>query len=191
MRAVPISAARDLLDRVERSDLPANGVRVGVGIDRGSAFVGVLGLDEKLDFTALGDTVNTAARLGSAAGPGHVLLTERAWTVSGFDAVPASTAPLVVAGKAEPVAVVDLGPDGARVGRLALRDLGRTREQGQLQVAGSRQPRVVAAPRRARRVRDQRRAGIDQHPRRRGGVSHLERDPDVTRDPTPNLDPDR
>ena len=105
-----ISAARDLLDHVERSDLPAHGVRVGVGIDRGSAFVGVLGLDEKLDFTALGDTVNTAARLGSAAGPGHVLLTERAWTAGGFDAIPASAAPLAVAGKAEPVPVVDLGP---------------------------------------------------------------------------------
>jgi adenylate cyclase len=105
-----IAAARDLLRGVERSDLPAKGVRVGVGVDRGMAFVGVVGLDEKLDFTALGDTVNTAARLGSAAGPGHVLVSERAWVVSGFDAIQTTTIPLDVAGKQGPVLVVDLGP---------------------------------------------------------------------------------
>ncbi len=105
-----ISAARDLLDHVERSDLPANGVRVGVGIDRGSAFVGVLGLDEKLDFTALGDTVNTAARLGSAAGPGHLLCPNGPGRSAGSTPCRPPRSPLAVAGKAEPVPVVDLGP---------------------------------------------------------------------------------
>lgn len=105
-----IAAARDLLRGVDRSDLPRNGVHVGVGVDRGAAFVGVLGLGDKLDFTALGDTVNTAARLGSAAGPGHVLMTERAWSGSGFDAISATPTSLEVSGKREPVAVVDLGP---------------------------------------------------------------------------------
>jgi adenylate cyclase len=105
-----IAAARDLLRGIDHSDLPRHGVHVGVGIDRGAAFVGVLGLGDKLDFTALGDTVNTAARLGSAAGPGHLLMTERAWAAGGFDALPATTTALAVSGKREPVSVVDLGP---------------------------------------------------------------------------------
>jgi class 3 adenylate cyclase len=38
-----------------------------------------MGADEKLDFTALGDTVNVAARLGSVAGPGELLVSRMAW----------------------------------------------------------------------------------------------------------------
>jgi len=105
-----ILAARDLLRDVDRSDLPANGVHVGAGIDRGLAFLGVIGSDDKLDFTALGDTVNTAARLGSAAAAGHLLVSERAWKASGFDEVAVTTTALQVAGKREPVPVADLGP---------------------------------------------------------------------------------
>jgi adenylate cyclase len=74
-----IKAGQELLEETERSDLPEKGVRVGAGLQTGTAFVGVLGLDEKLDFTALGDTVNVAARLGSVAGPGELLVSRTAW----------------------------------------------------------------------------------------------------------------
>ena len=63
-----------MLDEAERSDLAASGVRIGVGLHTGTAFVGVLGTDDKLDFSALGDTVNVAARLGSIAGPGELVV---------------------------------------------------------------------------------------------------------------------
>ena len=42
----------------------------------GITFVGNVGGEGVVDFTALGDTVNTAARLASAAGAGEVLLGE-------------------------------------------------------------------------------------------------------------------
>jgi class 3 adenylate cyclase len=42
-------------------------------VHTGAAFVGVVGTDEKIDFTALGDTVKIAARLGGIAGPGEGL----------------------------------------------------------------------------------------------------------------------
>jgi len=74
-----ITAGQELLEETERSELAAKGVRVGVGVQTGTAFVGVLGIDEKLDFTALGDTVNVAARLGSVAGPGELLVSRTAW----------------------------------------------------------------------------------------------------------------
>ena len=49
---------------------------VGIGLHAGPAFVGKVGTDGVTDFTALGDTVNTAARLQSEAGPGEIVLSE-------------------------------------------------------------------------------------------------------------------
>jgi adenylate cyclase len=49
---------------------------VGTGIHCGPAFVGKVGSSGVQDFTALGDTVNTAARLQAEAGPGEVAISE-------------------------------------------------------------------------------------------------------------------
>lgn len=51
---------------------------VGIGVHTGPAFVGVVGLpDGVTDFTAVGDTVNIAARLAAEANPGELLYTDR------------------------------------------------------------------------------------------------------------------
>ena len=50
-------------------------VPVGIGINTGVAYVGAVGTAEHVEFTALGDTVNVAARLSSLAGPGEILAT--------------------------------------------------------------------------------------------------------------------
>lgn len=46
--------------------------RIGIGIASGPATLGNFGSFQKLSYTAIGDTVNTAARLESLAGPGEV-----------------------------------------------------------------------------------------------------------------------
>lgn len=74
-----VGAARRIQRDLARSELAARGIGAGVGVHAGSAFVGVLGAEGKLDFTALGDTVNVAARLGSAARPGQVLVSAATW----------------------------------------------------------------------------------------------------------------
>jgi adenylate cyclase len=79
-----IAAGREILSAVERDGLAARGLMVGAGVHTGEAFVGVVGSDEKVDFTALGDTVNIAARLGSLAGPGELLVSEAAWQRAGI-----------------------------------------------------------------------------------------------------------
>lgn len=49
-------------------------VSFGVGVNTGDAVVGNIGASHRLDYTAIGDAVNTAARLESNAKPGQVLL---------------------------------------------------------------------------------------------------------------------
>jgi adenylate cyclase len=78
-----VEAGEALLAAVRDPMLDRGGVRVGVGVHTGPAFVGAMGTDDKLDFTALGDTVNVAARLGSDAGPGELLVTRAAWLAAG------------------------------------------------------------------------------------------------------------
>jgi len=103
-----LAAAVDLVTTIEGSELSRNGIRVGAGAHRGTAFVGVLGSGDKLDFSALGDPVNVAARLGALAGPGEVIASQELWTAAGEAAtVSAGVARRVeIAGRHEPLDVV-------------------------------------------------------------------------------------
>ena len=51
-------------------------VAFGVGVNCGEAVVGNIGCDFRMDYTAIGDTVNTAARLEANAKAGQVLLSK-------------------------------------------------------------------------------------------------------------------
>ncbi len=51
-------------------------VSFGIGVNCGNAVVGNIGCDFRMDYTAIGDTVNTAARLESNAKPGQILISE-------------------------------------------------------------------------------------------------------------------
>lgn len=51
-------------------------VQFGIGVNTGYAVIGNIGAKFRMDYTAIGDTVNTAARLESNAKPGQILLSE-------------------------------------------------------------------------------------------------------------------
>jgi adenylate cyclase len=54
-------------------------IRFGIGIHTGPAVFGNIGSRKRMDYTAIGDTVNTAARLENRAEPGRILLSETAY----------------------------------------------------------------------------------------------------------------
>jgi adenylate cyclase len=68
-----IAAARGLLEQTE-NDGPEPWIPVGAGVHTGKSFVGSIGEGDARDFTALGDTPNTAARLMELAGAGEILI---------------------------------------------------------------------------------------------------------------------
>src|SRR5215472_9427259 len=56
---------------------------IGAAVNSGKSYVGNVGSEGVVDFTALGDPVNTASRLASSAGAGELLLSEEVFeTVS-------------------------------------------------------------------------------------------------------------
>jgi len=83
-----IEGGRRILAAAARSDASASGpIPVGGGVHTGTAYVGTLGSSEEIsDFTALGDSVNTTARLASLAGPGELLVSVAAAEHASLDA---------------------------------------------------------------------------------------------------------
>jgi class 3 adenylate cyclase len=77
--------------------------RIRAGINSGLVLVGNVGSDLRYEYTALGDAVNTAARMQSSADPGTVLITDRtARLIAGtFDLE--DKGEIEVKGKTEPV----------------------------------------------------------------------------------------
>lgn len=74
--AKAIAAGQAILEAASRPGAsPGGAIPVGAGVHIGIAFVGSLGSSEQIsDFTALGDPVNTTARLASLAGAGDLLV---------------------------------------------------------------------------------------------------------------------
>jgi adenylate cyclase len=85
-------------------------VPIGIGVASGLAFVGSLGSGSHVDLTALGDPVNVASRLASAAAPGEILVTLDAATDAGLDLVDVERRDLTLKGKEMPTSVAVIGP---------------------------------------------------------------------------------
>lgn len=76
--AVMVGHARELLERIGYGSKQGPEFEVGIGLDFGEAFVGNIGGNAAVhDFTAVGDVVNTAARLQGHAKGGEVILSDR------------------------------------------------------------------------------------------------------------------
>lgn len=80
LRAVRAALAiRDRTLQLHEHLAPGDQLAYGVGISVGEAIVGNIGTPQRLDYTAIGPTVNLANRLQGAAKPGQILLTPEAY----------------------------------------------------------------------------------------------------------------
>jgi adenylate cyclase len=105
-----IEAAREILQATGHGQPDGPWVPVGVGVHRGVAFFGAVGTkDGVIDITALGDAVNTAARLASQAKAGQILLSEPAYQAAGMDLGEPERLSLLLKGRSEPVGVRVVG----------------------------------------------------------------------------------
>lgn len=92
-------AGIDLVKTLNREmDLP-----VGAAVNAGVAFVGSVGSDYVVDFTAVGDTVNTAARLQGHAQAGELVLSEDVYQTIGSRYTAAEPKSVNIRGRDAPV----------------------------------------------------------------------------------------
>ncbi len=99
-------ALHGLNERLRAAGKPE--LRARIGIHTGPVVVGTVGNDHKMDYTAIGDTTNLAARLESLATPGTTLLSEETFhLVRGFIEV-RPVGPFAVKGKSEEVVAFEV-----------------------------------------------------------------------------------
>lgn len=113
--AAAIAAARALLIAAGRPDASARGsIPLGAAVHTGEAFVGSTGANGAVnDFTALGDVVNTTARLAGEAAAGELLVSIEAASAASLDLAGLERRTLSVRGRTDNVEVVVLRPGSA------------------------------------------------------------------------------
>ncbi|KRE47836.1 CHASE2 domain-containing protein [Paenibacillus sp. Soil522] len=84
------------------------GVKFGLGIHTGSAVFGNIGSKSRMDYTAIGDTVNTAARLESNAKPGQIILSDAVYQAVKDRIKAGSLGEIKVKGKEQGITIYEL-----------------------------------------------------------------------------------
>lgn len=143
--ALAIRAALEEFNRQEQSNNHGLQLRARVGIHTGPVVVGTVGNDLKMDYTAIGDTTNLAARLESVATPGTILASEATYRLVRGLFQMRTVGPLEVKGKSEPITayeVLDISANATPIEIAAERGLtplvGRNEELSQLQACFAR-----------------------------------------------------
>jgi adenylate cyclase len=104
-----VAAAQGLLEATGHRHPAGPWLPLGIGVHTGIAYVGAVGEAPSTVLTALGDTVNVAARLASSAGAGEIIVSMDAARAAGLADDPAERRELELKGKSVRVPVLVLG----------------------------------------------------------------------------------
>ena len=97
---VGLDAAIDILHATEDNALP-----IGIGVHTGTAYVGTVGNDQVSDVTAVGDSVNIAARLASEAAAHTIVASEDTCVAAELSTTGYETKALDLKGKSSSISV--------------------------------------------------------------------------------------
>lgn len=86
--------------RSDRMTLP---IRSGIGINTGPVVAGYIGSSRTMSYSVIGDSVNSASRLCSAAMPGEIVISEHTWKLVKGIAPVVQREPVVAKGQIEPI----------------------------------------------------------------------------------------
>lgn len=102
-----VLGAQELLRAMGYGGRQGPWIPVGVGVHTGIVFFGTISGSEGsvTDLAALGDNVNTTARIASKAGSGEALISEAAYSAAGVDLGALEQRQLELKGKSESISV--------------------------------------------------------------------------------------
>ncbi len=99
---------RDSIAKLHQ-ELPAEAhLDFGVGIHYGEAVLGWIGTEKRLEFTSLGDSVNTTKRIQENSAKNQILISKEAYERVKDEVQARPFAPLTVKGKTQPLAVFEV-----------------------------------------------------------------------------------
>jgi adenylate cyclase len=115
-----VSAGLDMIDRLAEMNAELDGtdiqtLGIGIGVHTGTAIVGSMGSEDRLEYTAIGDTVNLASRVeGLTKTLGRPLLVTKATAERIGDRFPiVPLEPQSVKGQPKPIAVFSVGGESS------------------------------------------------------------------------------
>jgi adenylate cyclase len=99
---IAVECAKEIQENIIKADI---GVEIGVGVNTGEAVIGNMGSDTRFDYSAIGDAVNTAARLESATKEAgvNILIGEETELYCGYTLK--KLKPIKVKGKEKPLKI--------------------------------------------------------------------------------------
>ena len=109
MRAVRAALGiRDAIAGLHQELPPEFHLGFGVGIHYGPAVLGLIGTEKRIDYTAIGDSINTAKRIQENAAAGQILISEAAYKLARRKVAVNKVEPLHAKGKRNPVKVYEI-----------------------------------------------------------------------------------
>ncbi len=108
-----VLSAIDMMEGLQKlnlrlQDMGQDAVEIGIGINNGPVIAGYMGSSKSMEYTAIGDHVNLAARLCGVAKPGQILLSENTYQAVRKNIEATKLEPVSVKGKVDPVNIYEL-----------------------------------------------------------------------------------